>query len=219
MLKANRLFFIIGVLISIMLLTACGAKDAHISKTQTPYYIVDIDPQDPALSDDENGWKAIDKAAYNEKISDNEKFIYLTEDHPEVAAVNKFIEEFTAARYNRDYKTMDGNEVTPYLTQSYLQNYVSRKLAEDDLQDWTKYEAVTKFAGIKSCNIVFNKDFTKARVDYTLQKIFVSANNKFLKETNLKTGTVYSQDIVADLVKENNIWKIYVTTMFSKREK
>jgi hypothetical protein len=168
--------------------TGCGNKKAEpapdnkggISETETPY-----------LQYDEN----------------EEEFVYLNEDHPEVVRVAEFVDEFVTVMNTMDYKTISNDKAYPYLTQTLLELTREQKTWESLFNTLKEVEVVSEATGIMIETAHFSNDFEVVYVLYNSTINILQANEEKLAETHMTLGENHERAVL-HLQKENGQWKV-----------
>lgn len=187
------------LVIAVSVLTLAGCSQTTVAQKPTPYAI--------AASND---FAAVD-AMGNDLAADKplaKGTQYATENNADVQALLKASNDYQHASGNTDYRTIDGKEATPWLSQERLKKFAGNNEAASLVAFNKQYQVSMKLDGIDTQFAVFSPDFTKARVNTLLTVSFTSGTKAYLDNYKLVLGKAYTQQSIAWYVKENGIWKL-----------
>ena len=140
-------------------------------------------------------------------FDENEDFVYLSEDHPEVVGVTEFIAEFVTVMNTMDYRTIKTDKAYPYLTQTLLEFTKEQKTWELLFNNLKEVEVVSEIKSIEIETAVFENDLTEVYVLYVSTLNILEANEEKLAEANMFLGENYERAGL-HLKSENGQWKV-----------
>jgi major membrane immunogen (membrane-anchored lipoprotein) len=178
---------VLGVtILSTVMLGGCGKSDPTISKSETPYSVVE------KLSAD-GQYKVIN---------------YLTEQSNDVAKIKETVEGYVKAYTTADYKTTDGMGTYGYYDETILQEFKKKNDATESVKFYKDNALVTEFDSYKIDSIKITKDMNLAEIKGSLVYKYTEGTEEFFKQYDKQKGASYKQDFTLQLTKQNDVWKI-----------
>lgn len=188
--KPKHSIVLIFLLTLIVAATACGKRDAEPGPQK---------PNDTPAIVEETPYRL-----YDEEGAD---FVYLSEDHPEVAAVKTLVEEFVTAMNTMDYRSVIVDKAHPYLTQSLLELTVEEKTWETMFDNLKEVEVVSEAKDVVIETAMFDYDWETVYILYTSTLNILSANEEKLQQAGMTVGENFERAGL-QFSKENGQWKV-----------
>lgn len=188
----------------ILAITGCNREGApdNLLPTSTPA------PTNPArtLTPDES-YFSDEPTIYMVMVND-EPQLFLKETHPLVVAVTETVEKFDKAYTDVDYRTSNGMETFPYLTEGLAAKLVDNGEIDDMLDYYSRNKLVIAAKGI--ANFVafkFNIDMTECLVSYVSHHEIVECDEDST-EIVVSAGKIYGCKFAVNLKLVDGEWKI-----------